>query len=67
MRKIDRALFTYNEKKELLIKVLEGERSIDEVAKHLNDPQERIIELIKDLENHFKGRLLDLYDLKLNL
>ena len=60
LREIDRALFTYNEKKELLINVLEGKKPIDEVGKHLIEPQERILELIKDLENHFKGRLLDL-------
>lgn len=67
LRQIDRALFTYNEKKELLIRVLEGKKSIDEVAKHLIDPQERKMELIKDLENHFKERLLKLNNLKTEL
>jgi len=67
LRQIDRALFTYNEKKESLISVLEEKKLIDEVAKHLIDPQERIMELIKDLENHFKGRLLKLNDLKAEL
>lgn len=67
LHQIDRALFTYNEKKELLISVLEGKKSIDDVAKHLIDPQERIMELIKDLENHFKERLLKLNDLKAEL
>ena len=60
LHQIDRALFTYNEKKESLISVLEGKKSIDDVAKHLMDPQERIMELIMDLENHFKEKLLKL-------
>jgi len=67
LRQIDRALFTYNEKKELLISVLEGKKSIDDVAKHLIDPQERIMELIMDLENHFKEKLLKLNNLKTEL
>ena len=67
LRKIDRALFTYNEKKELLIRVLEGKKSIDDVAKHLIDPQERILELLMDLENHFKEKLLKLNNLKTEL
>ncbi len=67
LRQIDRALFTFNENKELLLKVLEGKKLIDEVAKHLIDPQERIVELIRDLENHFKKRLLKLNDLKTEL
>jgi molybdenum-dependent DNA-binding transcriptional regulator ModE len=57
----------YNEKKELLIKVLEKKKSIDDVAKHLIDPQKRIMELIKDLENHFREKLLKLNDLKTEL
>ncbi len=67
LRQIDRALFTYNENKELVLKVLEGKKLIDEVAKHLIDPQERIVELIRDLENHFKEKLLKLNDLKTEL
>ena len=67
LRQIDRALFTYNEKKELLISALEGKKSIDDVAKHLIDPPERIIELIMDLENHFKEKLLKLNNLKTEL
>ncbi|MCP6719027.1 MAG: hypothetical protein KJI71_02200 [Patescibacteria group bacterium] len=67
LRQIDRALFTYNEKKELLISVLEGKKSIDDVAKHLIAPQERIMELIMDLENHFKEKLLKLNKLKTEL
>jgi len=67
LRQIDRALFTYNEKKELLIRVLEGKKSIDDFAKHLIDPQERIMELIMDLENHFKEKLLKLNNLKTEL
>ena len=55
------------EKKELLISVLEGKKSIDDVAKHLIDPQEIIIELIMDLENHFKEKLLKLNNLKTKL
>ena len=64
LRQIDRALFTYNEEKALLISVLEGKKSIDDVAKHLIDPQGRIMELIMDLENHFKEKLLKLNNLK---
>jgi len=64
LRQIDRALFTYNEKKELLIRALEEKKLIDSVKKHLIDPQERIMELIKDLENHFKEKLLKLNNLK---
>ena len=67
LRQIDRALFTYNEEKELLIRVLEGKKSIDDVAKHLIDPQERIMELFMDLENHFKEKLLKLNNLKTEL
>lgn len=67
LHQIDRALFTYNEKKELLISVLEGKKSIDDVATHLIDPQERIMELIMDLENHFKEKLLKLNNLKTEL
>jgi len=67
LHQIDRALFTYNEKKELLIRVLEGKKSIDDVAKHLIDPQERILELLMDLENHFKEKLLKLNNLKTEL
>jgi len=67
LRQIDRALFTYNEKKELLIRVLEGKNSIEDVAKHLIAPQERIVELIMDLENHFKEKLLKLNNLKTEL
>jgi len=67
LRKIDRALFTYSEKKELLIKVLEGKKSIEDVAKHLITPQERVVELIMDLENHFKEKLLKLNNLKTEL
>jgi len=64
LRQIDRALFTYNEKKELLISVLEGKKSIDDAAKHLITPQERIIELIMDLENNSKEKLVKLNNLK---
>lgn len=67
LREIDRALFTYNERKELLIKALEERKLIDGVKKDLIDPQERILELIRDLENHFKKRLLKLNDLKTEL
>ena len=67
LRQIDRALFTYNEKKELLLRVLEGKKSIDDVAKHLIAPQKRIMELIMDLENHFKEKLLKLNNLKTEL
>jgi len=67
LREIDRALFTYNEKKELLLKVLEGKKLIDDITKDLIDPQERIVELIRDLENHFKEKLLKLNDLKTEL
>ena len=67
LRQIDRALFTYNEKKDLLIRVFEGKKSIDDVKKHLIDPQERLMELIMDLENHFKEKLLKLNNLKTEL
>ena len=67
LRKIDRALFTYNEKKELLLKVLEEKKLIDGVKKDLIDPQERVSELIKDLEKYFKEKLLKLNDLKTEL
>ena len=64
LREIDRTLFTYNEKKELLISVLKGKKSIDNVAKNLKNHQERIIELILDLENDFKEKLVKLNGLK---
>lgn len=64
LREIDRTLFTYNEKKELLISVLKGKKSIDNVAKNLKNHQERIIELIMDLENDFKEKLVKLNGLK---
>ncbi len=64
LREIDRALFTYNEKKELLISFLEGKKSIDDVAKNLKNPHERKMELIMDLENNFKEKLDKLNNLK---
>lgn len=64
LRKIDRALFTYNEEKQKLLRVLEGKKSIDDVAKRLLIPQERKMELIRDLEKDFKEKLEKLNDLK---
>jgi len=65
LRQIDRALFTYNEEKGLLLSVIEEKKAITDVARHLNNPQERIIELIMDLENDFKKKLLKLNKLKI--
>lgn len=64
LRKIDRALFTYNENKELLLRVLEGKKSFTDVAIDLLFPQERKMELIMDLENNFKEKLVKLNSLK---
>ena len=64
LRKIDRALFTYNEKKELLLRVLEGKKSFTDVAIDSLFPQERKMELIMDLENNFKEKLVKLNNLK---
>jgi len=64
LRQIDIALFTYNEEKELLLRVLEGKKSFTDVAKHLIIPQERKMELIMDLENNFKEKLVKLNNLK---
>jgi len=64
LRQIDKALFTYNEEKELLLRVLEGKKSFTDVAKHLIIPQERKMELIMDLENNFKEKLVKLNNLK---
>ncbi len=66
-RKIDRALFTYSEEKDKLSRVLEEEKSIDffdTIANRLLNPQERKMELIRDLEKCFKGKLEKLNDLK---
>ena len=64
LRQIDKALFTYNEEKELLLRVLEGKKSFTDVAKHLIIPQERKMELIMDLESNFKEKLVKLNNLK---
>ena len=64
LREIDKALFTYNEQKELLLRVLEGKKSLTDVAKHLKIPQERKMELILDLENKYKESLVKLNNLK---
>ncbi len=64
LREIDRALFTYSEEKERLLRVLEGEKSIEDVAEPLLNPQERKMELIRDLENYFKRKLKKLNELK---
>ncbi|KKM61264.1 hypothetical protein LCGC14_1533420 [marine sediment metagenome] len=64
LRKIDRALFTNSEEKELLSRVLRGKNVITDIAIHLKNPQERRLELIMDLENSFKANLVKLDNLK---
>lgn len=64
LHQIDKALFTYNEQKELLLRVLEGKNSFTDVAKQLILPQERKMELIVDLEKNFKEKLVKLNSLK---
>ncbi len=67
LRQIDIALFTYNTQKELLLRVLEGKKSLTDIPINLINPQERKMELIMDLENNFKEKLVKLNDLKKEL
>ncbi len=67
VRQIDRALFTYNEMKEKLIKIIKISKtlSLDDVKKTLNISNKKIISLISDLTEEFNENLRRLNDLKI--
>ena len=67
LRQIDKALFTYNEEKEKLLRVLEGKKSFSDVGIRLKNPRERKMELINDLDRNFRKKLEKLNELKKEL
>jgi len=66
LRQIDRAIFTYNEKKEALTRMIGEKKKINifDVQKKLKISHELIEELINDLKNEFQEKLKILEKLK---
>ena len=66
LRSIDRALFTYNEKKEALTRMIDEKKKIifNDVENKLKISHKLIEELINDLKNEFQDKLTILDNLK---